>query len=66
MTSVTVDPGRCTAYGICVGIHPEVFAVPPGSPLTVVTRDVLTEDDLEDVREAVRACPAQALRLVEG
>ncbi|MGX4693608.1 ferredoxin [Streptomyces sp. JNUCC 63] len=66
MTSVTVDPGRCTAYGICVGIHPEVFAVPAGSPVAVVTRDVLSEDDLEDVQEAVRACPAQALRLIEG
>ncbi|RBY79858.1 ferredoxin [Geodermatophilus sp. TF02-6] len=66
MTSVKVDPGRCTAYGLCVGIHPEVFNVPPGSPIAVVTREVLTPDDLEDVQEAIRACPAQALTLVEG
>lgn len=66
MTTVTVDPGRCTAYGICVGIHPDVFAVPPGSPIAVITRDVLGDDDLEDVAEAIRACPAQALTLVEG
>ncbi len=67
MTSVTVDPGgRCTAYGICVGIHPDVFAIPDGSPFAVVTREVLTDDDLEDVQEAVRACPpAQALILAE-
>ena len=65
MTSVTVDPGRCTAYGICVGIHPDVFSMPAGSPIVVVTRDVLTDDDLEDVQEAIRACPAQALTLVE-
>lgn len=65
MTSVTVDPGRCTAYGICVGIHPDVFAIPDGSSFAVVTREVLTDDDLEDVQEAVRACPAQALILAE-
>ena len=66
MTRVTVDAGRCAAYGLCVGIHPDVFAVPAGSPVAVVTREVLTEDDLEDVQEAVRTCPAQALTLTEG
>lgn len=65
MTTVSVDPGRCTAYGICVGIHPDVFSIPSGSPVAIVTRDVLTDDDVEDVREAVRACPAQALTLLE-
>lgn len=66
MTAVAVDPGRCMAYGLCVGIHPDVFALPQGSPAAVVTREVLLPDDLEDVEEAIRACPAQALTLVEG
>ncbi len=65
MTRVVIDPTRCTGYGICVGIHPEVFLVPEGSPVAVVIQDVVGDDDLEDVQEAVRACPSQALTLVE-
>lgn len=66
MTSVSVDPKKCRDYGICVAVHPEVFAIPPGSPVAVVLKDNLDADDLEDVQEAVRACPAQALTLVEA
>jgi ferredoxin len=66
VTSVVVDPTRCTAYGLCVGIHPDVFDLPPGSPVAVVVREVLEPEDVEDVAEAVRTCPAQALTLVEG
>ena len=66
MTTVTVDTNKCRDYGICVAIHPEVFAIPPGSPVAVVLKERLDADDLEDVNEAVRSCPAQALTLVEG
>lgn len=66
MTRVVVDGTRCTAYGLCVGIHPDVFAVPLGSPVAVVLREELEPEDLDDVAEAVRTCPAQALTLVEG
>ncbi len=64
MTSVQVDPNRCRAYGLCVGLHPEVFAIPPGSPVVVVQKRELDDDDIEDVEEAIRACPSQALSLV--
>ncbi|MGP6177698.1 ferredoxin [Microbacterium sp. A196] len=66
MTSVVVDPTKCVAYGICVAVHPEVFEIPAGSPVATVIRDVLQPDDLDDVREAIRACPAQALTLAEA
>lgn len=61
---VEVDTTRCQAYGLCVAIHPEVFDVPPGSPVAVVLRDVLDQDDLADVQEAARSCPAQAIRIL--
>lgn len=64
-TKVELDQGKCRAYGLCVTAHPEVFALPPGSPVAVVIRDVVDADDLDDVQEAVRACPAQAISLVE-
>lgn len=64
MTRVAVDPGLCRAYGLCAGIQPDVFDVPFGSPVAVITRDIVGQDDLDGVEEAVRACPAQALTLI--
>ncbi|MDN5796414.1 MAG: ferredoxin [Intrasporangium sp.] len=62
---VTVDPTRCQAYGLCVGLSPDVFDIPPGSPVAVVRRDIVDGDDLADVEEAVRNCPAQAISITE-
>lgn len=64
-TKVVLDQVKCRAYGLCVTAHPEVFVLPPGSPVAVVAQDVVGADDLEDVQEAVRACPAQAISIVE-
>jgi len=64
-TKVLLDQVKCRAYGLCVTAHPEVFVLPPGSPIAVVVRDVVGVDDLEDVREAVRVCPAQAISIAE-
>jgi ferredoxin len=66
VTTVTVDPTKCVAYGICVAFHPEVFAIPAGGSAVAVIHDEIEPDDLDDVREAVRACPSQALTLVEA
>jgi ferredoxin len=60
---IIVDTRRCQAYGVCVTLHPEVFEVPLGGSSAVVLRDTLDADDLADVEEAVRACPAQAIAL---
>lgn len=63
MTRVALDQARCHGYGLCVAIHPDVFLIPPDSPVAIVTRDIADEDDLEDVQEAIRACPSQAISL---
>jgi len=65
VTKVVVDQGLCRGYGLCVTAHPDIFVIPPGSPVAVVTGDVVDGDDLEDVREAIRVCPAQAISLAE-
>lgn len=65
-TKVVLDQGKCRAYGLCVTAHPEVFMLPSGSPVAVVIRDVVGSDDLDDVQEAVRVCPAQAISIVEA
>ncbi len=60
---VLLNQQRCHGYGLCVTIHPEVFLVPPGSPVAILIRDVVGDDDREDVEEAIRVCPAQAISL---
>ena len=61
---VVVDATRCQTYGMCVVANPDVFDVPAGSIVAHVLRDVVDEADLDDVREAVAACPAQAISLI--
>jgi ferredoxin len=60
---VVVDAGKCRGYGLCMAIQPDVFDVPAASSTVVLLRAVVGADDIEDVEEAVRACPAQALTL---
>ncbi len=64
MTShrLQVDWPSCEARGLCAELLPEVVSLDEwGYP--VVTGDV-TRRALADAREAVRACPRLALRLV--
>lgn len=60
---VQLDTGKCRAYGVCVGLAPDVFELPKGSPVAVLRRSVADEADLEDLQEAVFSCPAQAITL---
>lgn len=63
---VVVDNTLCRNYGICAGIHPEIFIIAPGSPFPVLGREVVEDVDLEDVREAARSCPAQAISILDS
>ena len=58
---VVVDRLRCTGIGNCEAIAPHVFEVGDDGSLTVLAEDVDDSDD--EVAEAVRSCPAQALSL---
>ncbi len=64
-TRVIVDQNLCRGYGLCVTAHPEVFLLPVGSPVAVLGREVIGPEDREDVEEAIRLCPAQAISLKE-
>ncbi|MCK6208954.1 ferredoxin [Georgenia sp. EYE_87] len=61
--AVRLDTTKCRAYGICVGILPDVFDLPKGSPVAVLRRDVASGEGLADLEEAVFNCPAQAISL---
>jgi ferredoxin len=60
---VVVDSARCQAYGICVTFHPGVFDLPANASTAVVLRENIEDDDRDDVREAILACPARAIAL---
>ena len=62
-TSVSLNTGRCLAYGTCVSILPEVFDLPKGSKTAVLLKDAVDEDLREDLVEAVRSCPARAIMI---
>ena len=60
-----LNQALCRSYGLCVGIDPDIFTIPPGAPVAAVIREVAGPDDLEDVQEAIRSCPTQAISLAE-
>lgn len=61
---VSVDPVLCEANGVCVGILPAVFDLDEDEVLQVRPGE-LAEAEVESAREAVAACPRNALRLKE-
>ena len=62
---ITVDRSRCTGLGICESLAADHFEVDDDGVLVLLKEDV-DASDLQAVREAVRGCPTEALRLVEG
>lgn len=62
---IILDTNKCQAYGLCVGIAPDFFDVPAGSPIAVLLAETADDDDRDDLEEAVRNCPAQAIALAD-
>lgn len=61
---IVVDFGLCEANGICMGIIPEVFDLDDQDYLHVLQDDVTPENE-QQVKEAVRQCPRQAISIVD-
>ena len=59
-----VDRDLCEANQVCMRLAPEVFRVDEANQLHLLVERV-TPALAERVRRAVRACPKQALALVE-
>jgi len=58
-----VDPDLCTGCELCVDTCPDVFEME--DDIAVVKVDQVPDGLEDDVREAVDACPAEAIS-VEG
>ena len=60
---VHVDASKCLAYGTCVGIAPDMFDLPARAKIVVLLKREVSDDEIGEVEEAVRNCPARALSL---
>jgi ferredoxin len=58
---VTADRAVCAGLQVCAGIAPEVFGLDDEG--LVVVNEEAVEEHGDEVREAVLACPKQALDL---
>ena len=56
----TVDSDVCLGCGICETISPEVFSLDT-HPYAIVLVDVVPASEEANVREAMDACPEQAI-----
>jgi ferredoxin len=64
MTRIEVDRERCVGSGACEALAPDVFEVDDDGVL-VLRRPQPAGDELNDVEDAVQACPTRALALAE-
>ena len=61
---IEVDWGLCESNGVCMGIIPEVFQLEDDDTLNVL-QDEVTPENEEQVLDAVRQCPRQAISITE-
>jgi ferredoxin len=62
---VTLDESLCQAYGNCLLAAPEIFDLDAVSPVVTILQPRPAESLREEVEEAVRTCPVEALLLHE-
>ena len=62
---IEVDWGLCESNGVCMGVIPEVFQLEDDDTLTLLQEEV-TPDNEEQVLDAVRQCPRQAISISES
>jgi len=61
---VEVDYDKCDSNGVCMGIIPEVFDLDDEDYLHVL-QDEVTPESEQQISEAVRQCPRQAISIRE-
>jgi ferredoxin len=64
VSRVVVDRDRCVGSGSCEALAPAVFEVDDDGVLTLL-RPEPADEELSEVRDAVQACPTQALTLAD-
>jgi ferredoxin len=64
IVKVCVDPDVCEGHGKCARAAPAVFEL-RNDDLSHVLQDDIPESELENVKNAVRMCPRQAIKIIE-
>jgi len=64
VVKITADTDLCIGAGNCVMVAAEVFDQDDDG-IVVLRHETVSDSELEHVREAVKLCPSQALKLVE-
>ena len=59
-----IDKSGCIGCGICTDICPEVFSIGKNA-YAKVDVDIIPEDELDAVKEAVENCPASVITMEE-
>ncbi|GAA2153702.1 ferredoxin [Nocardioides koreensis] len=62
---IKVDFDLCESNALCEGLAPDVFALDDDDFLQLRT-DETTDENLENVRRAVAACPRAAISVEEA
>ena len=62
---VQVDSTKCDAYGLCVDSAPDVFELDDFGYAVARNGGVVADADRADAEAAVKACPVQAIRVLE-
>ena len=61
---VVIDELLCEGHALCMGIAPDIFEV-GDDDMARVLMDEIPEDRRDDVNNAVRSCPKQAILIQE-
>lgn len=64
MSRVTIDSAKCQGHGRCMLIAPTYFDMDDDGFGKVVVDDV-DPADVDDIAEAIRSCPEDAIRLCD-
>jgi sterol 14-demethylase len=64
LKKVIVDTGLCQGHGVCVAEAAQYFKLDDTGQLQII-KSVISDVELENVQQAVRYCPNQALKIIE-
>ena len=63
---VQVDSTKCDAYGLCVESAPQVFELDDFGYAPARNGGVVAGQDETDAQAAIKACPVQAIRVLDA
>jgi ferredoxin len=61
---VAIDTSRCQGHGRCYDLAPSLFTDDYRGHGIVIDDGIVSEAEMEDARQAIRACPEQAVTIV--